>query len=699
MTLRLRLAFAFLVLAVVPLAVLVLYTYTSSINAYRGAVEAATRARAEELNERMAVAKAELDRSLSLTATEVAALADDEGTVDRAELERRVREGFVPIAPLVESFEFVPRSFAVAEGWSPPEGDAEESAAPVGPPAQEPVVMLIGPEPEAPAPPVAVTDEELIDAQIQGLDAGLRALEESSRAALEGLQELGAIDEETADAASAEGERVARVLRGALPLAVRMTRQRLDELRERRREAEAVLGERFHYPVRRDREVVGHLVAEVRPEQVLEAVLGGGRREPGELAFARDREGKLYTASRSDRKTLASLGLDDPAAGQQAATRADWIVVETRDDASGLSFGIARPIDEGLAEIRRTAVRNLGWGLALVAVAMLGILPLSRRMTHGLTDLTGAAGRLAEGDLSARVPVRSRDEIGRLAHAFNRMAEDLEQNQARLLEQERIRREQEVERRVLETENARRGRELEEARRFQLSLLPGELPQLEDLDLAVSMRTATEVGGDYYDFRRGSDDRLTLAVGDATGHGVAAGTMVTVAKSLFTTAGEVRPSTFLAEASGVIRGMRLGRVSMALLVAAYRDGRLVLSAAGMPPALVHRAGEGRVEEVLVPGMPLGSFSDPTYEDVEVELAPGDTVLLVSDGFPELPDPSGEPLGYERARAAFAATAHGRPAEIISALERVADRWRREGPIADDMTFVVLRRRRPGTPGA
>ncbi len=86
---------------------------------------------------------------------------------------------------------------------------------------------------------------------------------------------------------------------------------------------------------------------------------------------------------------------------------------------------------------------------------------------------------------------------------------------------------------IVQAENERKSKELEEARNLQLSMLPRDLPQLPNLDIAVYMKTATEVGGDYYDFHIGLDGTLTVVLGDATGHGMKAGTMVTTTKSLF----------------------------------------------------------------------------------------------------------------------------------------------------------------------
>src|SRR6185369_17623955 len=85
----------------------------------------------------------------------------------------------------------------------------------------------------------------------------------------------------------------------------------------------------------------------------------------------------------------------------------------------------------------------------------------------------------------------------------------------------------------LRAENERRALELEEARQLQLSMLPASVPMLPGLEIAAYMKPATEVGGDYYDFHVGEDGTLTVAVGDATGHGLKAGTIVTATKGLF----------------------------------------------------------------------------------------------------------------------------------------------------------------------
>jgi serine phosphatase RsbU (regulator of sigma subunit) len=460
---------------------------------------------------------------------------------------------------------------------------------------------------------------------------------------------------------------------------------------DKRREIELALGRALEAPVREGGKVVGIVKVRVRGEEVLRQVLARTRRGEGEVPFALDAKGKLFTIDQEDRRKIEALPLDLPALARQGSARKvldDWVVVTSKDAESGLIFGIARAVP--LEEVRRAAARNFGWGLGLIGLALLGILPLSARMSRDVSLLTTAAERISQGDLETRVPVRSHGEMGRLALTFNRMARDLREHQERLLEEERLRKEQELEQRLLKTEYERKTRELEEARRFQLSLLPKTLPVHPGFAIAVSMTTATEVGGDYYDFHLAEDGTLTAAIGDATGHGARAGTMVTAVKSLFTAraAGEGL-SRFLGEAAGVIKRMELGRMAMALSLIRLESRALSVSAAGMPPVLLFRKGTGRVQEIALPGMPLGGLAFD-YQETGMQVEPGDTILLMTDGLPELGNPEGEPLGYPRVRSLFESLGAKSPEEIIAGLTAAAESWAGGQAAKDDVTLVAIR---------
>jgi serine phosphatase RsbU (regulator of sigma subunit) len=457
------------------------------------------------------------------------------------------------------------------------------------------------------------------------------------------------------------------------------------------RKTALILGRKFNAPVRSQGELIGEITARISPEQVVQRVLGGATEDGSEIPFAVDREGTFYARNAEERAILDRLGIAQRLRDERSLKDIEgWIVTSSTDPQSGLKIGVARPVGDNLEELRRTAARNLGLGMGLIAFALIGIVPLSNHLARDVRVVTDGAERIAHGDLMTRLPVKSNNELGQLARAFNRMAEDLSRQQQRLVEQERDKQERELEQRLMAVEYDRKSFELEEARRFQLSMLPKEVPHHPLYDLAVYTRTATEVGGDYYDFHL-SEDVLAVTIGDATGHGAKAGTMVTVIKTLFAGYNRaIRPADFLGDAAEKIKRMDLGRMAMALSLGVFEKNTLTLSSAGMPPVLIHRASSGAVEEVALSATPLGTLGT-TYEQLTVTLHSGDTVLFLSDGFPELMNEDGQQLGYAAALDAFAEAARRPTAtEAIESLAAFSARWHGDGPPNDDVTFVIAR---------
>jgi len=244
---------------------------------------------------------------------------------------------------------------------------------------------------------------------------------------------------------------------------------------------------------------------------------------------------------------------------------------------------------------------------------------------------------------------------------------------------------------LAETENERKSKELEEARQLQLSMLPKVLPQLPNLDIAVYMKTATEVGGDYYDFNVAMDGTLTVVLGDATGHGMRAGTMVTSTKSLFNSYAANPDILFtFREMTRCIKQMQFQSLAMSMTMLKIQNNKLLMSAAGMPPVFIYKSKHKIIEEHLMEGMPLGTMDNFPYELKKLELAKGDTILLMSDGFPELHNQDQEMYGYKRARNSFEEVAEKEPVEIISYLQKEGSRWVNDKDPDDDVTFVVIK---------
>lgn len=269
-----------------------------------------------------------------------------------------------------------------------------------------------------------------------------------------------------------------------------------------------------------------------------------------------------------------------------------------------------------------------------------------------------------------------------------RLAEEIAERKENEL---RVIHEMEISRRLLEADNARKTKELEEARALQLSMLPSALPVLAHLDIAVHMQTATEVGGDYYDFLVDPNGALTVAIGDATGHGIKAGIMVASIKSLFTAFGSVPDMpVFFNKCSQIIKGMHLGNLYMAMLLAKINGRSLTISAAGMPPVLIYRNDTGAVEELLLKGMPLGGPYTFDYPQRQTELHPGDTILFMSDGYPELFNENDEMLDYPRLSEIFREAAPKPAAEVIDHLWKAGKTWANGNSLRDDTTLLVIK---------
>jgi len=265
----------------------------------------------------------------------------------------------------------------------------------------------------------------------------------------------------------------------------------------------------------------------------------------------------------------------------------------------------------------------------------------------------------------------------------------LQLNQVEILSAKTI--EQEVAHAKLEAENKRKSDELESARQLQLSMLPKKLPVINNLDIIVKMSTATEVGGDYYDFIETGDNSFVGVFGDATGHGLQSGSVVTATKSLFKSLGKDHsPSKILSSISSALKMMGFNKLFMALTAMIYSNSKLTIASAGMPFLLYYSFNEKKVTEVGAPGIPLGIMSKIEYEDEELELNEGDTLLFMSDGYPELFNNNEEMFGYDRCKDLFESLAENTVEDIMDKLIAEGKQWADGRPPDDDLTLMIIK---------
>ncbi len=231
-------------------------------------------------------------------------------------------------------------------------------------------------------------------------------------------------------------------------------------------------------------------------------------------------------------------------------------------------------------------------------------------------------------------------------------------------------------------------KEIELARSIQQRILPPQELSGDGYRIAARNLPARFVAGDFYDVFLLPDGAIGLVVADVAGKGMGASLiMATVKAALPFLAADRSVDEALREANRRLKPRLHAREFVALTYARYDPGTgaFELANAGLPdPYVLDGNGEPRAISASGPRFPLGVRSEVAYEKVGGVLAPGERLLLLSDGLPEAPTANGEPLGYERFERLLAGAR-----TVDKLLESVREAT---GPVlADDWTVLVLER--------
>lgn len=326
-------------------------------------------------------------------------------------------------------------------------------------------------------------------------------------------------------------------------------------------------------------------------------------------------------------------------------------------------------------EATRTHVMNL-----LIVVGAVGVLVVivalsaARHLSRPIEDLERAVERLARGDLGAQVAITTHDELRTLGDAFNGMVPRLKAH-------------------------ARTEESLALAHEVQQQLLPPTAPTLAGYDISGMTRYSEQTGGDFFDFMpfaSATGSRTGIIVADVSGHGIGPSLLMATTRALLH-GGRDRsytPGQLLSyvnrELSG---GMSRGHfVTLFLLALDAADGRLEWASAGHDPATVYRAASADVAELAADDIPLGIDADWTYAAHSgAVLAPGDIVIIGTDGIWESANARGERYGKARLRDYVARNAERPAQDLCAGLEAELHRFREGGAQVDDLTLVIVKR--------
>lgn len=246
--------------------------------------------------------------------------------------------------------------------------------------------------------------------------------------------------------------------------------------------------------------------------------------------------------------------------------------------------------------------------------------------------------------------------------------------------------------RLRQIEEDRKNKELQAARDLQQSMLPKENPKRHDLDIATFIRSSTEVGGDYYDFFPQTGGTLFSVCGDATGHGVTSGIMVSVTKAGLNGINPVKPNKILQRLNNVVKRIDLGTLRMSLNIAEITQDKVYLSSAAMPPIYLYKSASNSIEEFMNNGLPLGGLKDEEFILETRNFESGDVLIQLSDGLPEAPNSKGIMYDYDRLKSLIQTSCHFTAQEIINVLIQSVDQWLEGKRNPDDITLVVTKKK-------
>lgn len=366
------------------------------------------------------------------------------------------------------------------------------------------------------------------------------------------------------------------------------------------------------------------------------------------------------------RETLAAYG-------KIAANGTALLLLVPEEEILEEAEEMGRYVRDGFdARVRVTGVALFATILAVIGLALF----LSRYLTRNIRKLDEASHRLARGDFTVRVDIRSRDEIGDLGAVFNRMVPALEER--------------------IQMKHA-----LDVAMHIQQNFLPDNPPRIQGLDIAARSIYCDETGGDFYDFIRldrgpGPGTSIGIALGDVSGHGISAALLMGTARSFLRCrveqAGTI--SRVISDVNGLVcrdTGDSGHFLTLFYVEISPENGLLRWVRAGHDPALLYDPVTDSFTELVGDGMALGVDKEYVYsENVLRTFSKGRALLMGTDGIWETKNSADEMFTKDRLRELIREHSDGEAKDIMDAVTAGVEAFRGEAPQEDDITLVVVK---------
>lgn len=368
---------------------------------------------------------------------------------------------------------------------------------------------------------------------------------------------------------------------------------------------------------------------------------------------------------------------------KSAVTRKSCIMTYVPIKSNGWSLGILFPYDELMSDIKNLNHVVLALGITGLALLALAVVFIARSITKPLTVMADIAGRIGTGDLDAEVPeVRTRDEVGQLALALDRMKKSLKDYIQEIADTAASRQRMES--------------ELKIARSIQMGILPKVFPPFPDrtdFDIYAQTIPAREVGGDFYDLFLVDRNHLCFVIGDASGKGIPAALFMAFTKTLIKAkaSADIDTGALMMEVNDELsRGNPADMfITVFCAILNTETGELRYTNGGHnPPVIMRRTGEMDYLDCsgdLVVGIMEGS----PYTSRRIFLEAGDRVFLYTDGVTEAMNASDEEFSTGRLLEVLSGCDGRSALEIVACVGDAVNAFCQETPQYDDITMMAV----------
>ena len=300
------------------------------------------------------------------------------------------------------------------------------------------------------------------------------------------------------------------------------------------------------------------------------------------------------------------------------------------------------------------------------------------------------------GELLARVQAMlrikfMRDQLAQKQQALEQANDQLRRQAAEI---NRLNEELRFQNAQLQVKNMLMELELDMAREVQKGLLPQEVPRWPGLSLAACYLPTGRVGGDLYDFAHFDEEALGIFIADVAGHGLPAAFIAAMTKMTFDSyAPNTRSPAQLLQR---LNQQLSGNLAMGLYVTVFygiftrADRLFTFTRAGHPKPILLRARSQEPQLLDSEGRVVGAFEEGAFGEQTVQLAPGDTLVLFTDGINECLNPAGERFGSDRLLEVARRHRDLPPARLVEVIRREITEWSGGEPFRDDVTLLVVR---------